>query len=67
MPKVSVLMPAYNSEKYIAEAIDSILNQTFTDFEFIIINDGSTDNTAEIVRRYKDKRIKFIDNKKIRD
>lgn len=64
MPKVSVLMPAYNSEKYIAEAIDSILNQTFTDFEFIIINDGSTDNTAQIVRQYKDKRIKFIDNKK---
>lgn len=64
MPKVSVLMPAYNSEKYIAEAIESILNQTFTDFEFIIINDGSTDNTAKIVRQYTDKRIKFIDNKK---
>ncbi len=65
-PKVSVLMPAYNSEKYIGEAIESILNQTFTDFEFIIINDGSTDNTAKIVRKYakKDKRIKFVDNKK---
>lgn len=62
MPKVSVLMPAYNAEKYIAAAIDSILNQTFTDFEFIIINDGSTDTTAEIVRKYTDKRIKFIDN-----
>lgn len=67
-PKVSVLMPAYNSEKYIGEAIESILNQTFTDFEFVIINDGSTDNTAKIVRKYakKDKRIKFVDNKKNR-
>lgn len=65
MPKVSVLMTAYNSEKYIAEAIESILNQTFGDFEFIIINDGSTDNTAKIVAKYAqaDKRIKFIDNK----
>ena len=66
LPRVSVLMPAYNSEKYLGEAIDSILNQTFTDFEFIIINDGSKDNTAKIVEEYakKDKRIRFIDNKK---
>lgn len=66
MPRVSVLMPAYNSEKYIAEAIESILSQTFTDFEFIIINDGSTDDTAKIVRKYarRDPRIKFIDNKR---
>ncbi|HCU58914.1 MAG TPA: glycosyl transferase [Alphaproteobacteria bacterium] len=61
-PKVSVIMPAYNVEQYIKEAIDSILNQTFQDFEFIILNDGSTDNTAQIVRSFKDKRIKFIDN-----
>ena len=66
MPRVSVLMSAYNSEQYIAEAIESILNQTFTDFEFIIINDGSTDDTADVIRKYakQDKRIKFIDNKK---
>ena len=65
MPRVSVIMPAYNVEKYIGEAIESILNQTFKDFEFIIINDGSTDNTANIIKQYakKDKRIKFIDNK----
>jgi glycosyltransferase involved in cell wall biosynthesis len=62
-PRVSVLMSAYNAEKYIAEAIDSILSQTFSDFEFIIINDGSTDTTAEIVRSYADPRIVFVDNK----
>ena len=64
--RVSVLMPAYNAEKYIGEAIESILNQTFTDFEFIIVNDGSTDNTAKIIEEYaaKDKRIKFVNNSK---
>ena len=63
-PRISVVMPAYNSEKYISEAIESILNQTFTDFEFIILNDGSTDNTAKIISEYagKDKRIKFVNN-----
>lgn len=66
MPRVSVLMPAYNVEKYVGEAIESILNQTFKDFEFIIINDGSTDNTAKIIKEYakKDKRIKFINHSK---
>ena len=66
MPRVSVLMPAYNVEQYVGEAIESILNQTFTDFEFIIINDGSTDGTADIIRKYakSDKRIKFINHEK---
>jgi glycosyltransferase involved in cell wall biosynthesis len=63
-PKVSVLMPAYNAEKYLVEAIESILNQTFTDFEFIIIDDCSTDKTWEIIQKYskKDKRIVAIKN-----
>ena len=63
-PRISVLMAAYNAEKYVAEAIDSILGQTYRDFEFIIINDGSTDKTAEIIKSYKDPRIVFVDNKK---
>ena len=56
-PEISVLMPAYNAEKYIASAIDSILSQSFSNFEFIIINDGSTDRTKEIIQSYKDPRI----------
>ena len=55
-------MPAYNAEKYINEAIDSILAQTFTDFEFIIIDDGSTDSTCAIVESYSDSRIRFFKN-----
>lgn len=64
MPKVSVVMPAYNAEKYIGEAIESILNQTFTDFEFIIINDGSTDGTKDIILEYDDPRIVLLENEK---
>ena len=66
MPKISVLMPAYNSENYIREAIDSILNQTYGDFEFVIVDDCSTDGTWEIIKEYakKDKRIKPLRNKK---
>jgi glycosyltransferase involved in cell wall biosynthesis len=64
-PKVSVVMPAYNSESYIAEAIESILKQTFIDFEFIIVDDGSRDNTCRIVESFKkeDSRIIFIKKK----
>lgn len=62
VPSVSVVMPAYNAEKYLREAIDSILSQTFTDFEFIIINDGSTDRTKEIILSYTDPRIVYIEN-----
>lgn len=63
-PRISVIMPAYNAEKYIAQAIESILNQTFKDFEFIIINDGSTDNTVKIINQYQDERIILINNEK---
>lgn len=62
MPKISVIMPAYNTEKYIAEAIDSILGQTYGDFEFIILNDCSKDRTEEIILSYKDPRIVYIKN-----
>lgn len=58
-PKISIVMPVYNSSFYLHESIRSILNQTFDDFEFIIIDDGSTDNSLEIVKRYQDKRIKL--------
>ena len=61
-PQISVVMPAYNAEKYITEAIDSILFQTFKDFEFIIINDASTDSTKDIIESYKDPRIKLVNN-----
>jgi glycosyltransferase involved in cell wall biosynthesis len=56
-PLVSILLPTFNAEKYIGKAIDSILQQTFTDFELIIINDGSLDGTGKIVESYKDPRI----------
>ena len=61
-PKVSVLMSVYNGERYLREAIDSILSQTFKDFEFLIINDGSTDGTDNILRSYHDQRIRVINN-----
>ena len=50
MPEISVILPVYNAEQYIAEAVNSILNQTFNDFECIIINDGSTDNSLTILQ-----------------
>jgi glycosyltransferase involved in cell wall biosynthesis len=61
--KVSVLMPAYNAEKYIKEAIESILDQTFKDFEFIIIDDCSQDKTWEIIREYKERDNRIIIDK----
>ncbi len=57
MPLVSVLMPAFNSELYIAEAIDSILNQTYSNIELIIFDDGSTDNTRAVIEQYQDPRV----------
>jgi hypothetical protein len=63
-PKTSIIMPVYNGGKYLAQAVESILNQTFKEFEFLIINDGSTDGTATILGNYPDPRIKVIDNGK---
>lgn len=60
MPTVSVILAAYNAEKYLREAAASILNQSFTDFEFIIIDDGSTDQTKSIIESMNDPRIKLI-------
>ena len=62
---VSILMPVFNEQKYISEAIDSVLSQTYSDFELIIIDDGSIDKTAEIIKSYKDKRINFLQPGKI--
>jgi glycosyltransferase involved in cell wall biosynthesis len=59
-PSISIAMVTYNHEKYVAEAIQSILNQTFTDFELIIVNDGSTDKTEDIIKSFDDSRITYI-------
>lgn len=63
-PKISVVMPVYNTKKYLRQAIESILNQTFRDFEFIIVDDCSTDSSPEIIEEYakKDKRIRALYN-----
>ena len=63
--KISVILPIYNVEKWLSKCLDSILNQTITNFEIICVNDGSTDNSLNILRKYekKDKRIIIIDKK----
>ena len=65
-PILSVLMPVFNSEQFVAEAIESILNQTFKDFEFLILDDASTDRSFEIIKDFenKDSRIKVYQNEK---
>ncbi len=62
MPKVSVIIAAYNHEKYISYTLKSVLSQTFQDFEIIIIDDNSTDNTVEEIKQFNDPRIKLIEN-----
>lgn len=59
-PEVTVLMPLYNAERYVVKAVESILNQTFQDFELLIINDGSTDQSVELINGLSDSRIKVI-------
>jgi glycosyltransferase involved in cell wall biosynthesis len=64
MASISVLMPVLNAEKYVSEAIQSILNQSFSDFELIVIDDGSVDQTIELVSNFKDPRIRFYKHNK---
>ncbi|MCQ2958500.1 MAG: glycosyltransferase, partial [Candidatus Gastranaerophilales bacterium] len=65
MPEVSVIMPVYNTEKYLRECLDSIINQTLKDIEIICVDDGSKDDSGKILDEYaqKDNRIKVIHNK----
>ena len=63
-PTISVIMPVYNGETYLKDAIESILNQTYTNFELIILNDGSSDDTEKIILSYTDPRIVYIKNEK---
>ncbi len=62
--KITVLMAVYNGEAYLKECIDSVLNQTYKDFEFLIVDDGSTDSTLDIIKSYKDNRIRLLRNEK---
>ncbi len=64
MPKVSVILPVYNGEQFLREAINSVLAQTFTGFELLLINDGSTDGSEAIIQSYGDPRIVYIKNEK---
>lgn len=63
MTDISIIVPIYNAEKYLHKCIKSLLNQTKKELEFILINDGSTDNSEQIIKKYKDKRIKYFKNK----
>lgn len=63
-PIVTVLMPVYNAEAFVATAIDSVLRQSFTQFELLIISDGSSDQSAEIITSFRDERIRFINNER---
>ena len=60
MPKISVIIPVYNVEKYLRECLDSVINQTLKDIEIICINDGSTDKSLEILQEYENKDNRFI-------
>ena len=61
-PLVSVIMPAYNAQKYIAESIESVIGQTYLNWELLIVDDGSTDDTASIIKQYQlnDSRIQYF-------
>ncbi len=61
--KISIIMPVHNGENYLRPAMESIFGQTLSNFEFIIINDGSTDNTEKVINSYKDRRVILLNNK----
>lgn len=61
---VSIIMPSWNTERFIAESIQSVINQTYTNWELLIVDDCSTDNTDEIVASFHDERIKYYHNEK---
>lgn len=63
-PKVTVQIPVYNGEKYLKECLESILNQSFTDFECLIIDDGSTDGSAAVIESFRDPRVRFVRNER---
>lgn len=63
MTDISIIVPIYNAEKYLNKCIDSLVNQTKKELEFILVNDGSTDSSEDIIKSYKDKRIKYFKNK----
>lgn len=63
-PKVSIVLPTYNGAKYIRQSIDSCLKQTYQNIELVIVDDGSTDETSEIINSYKDERIKYLKHEK---
>lgn len=63
MVKLSIIIPVYNIEDYISKCLESVLNQPFQDYEIICVNDGSTDNSLEVLHSFNDKRIKVIDKK----
>jgi glycosyltransferase involved in cell wall biosynthesis len=63
MTKYSILIPVYNGAKYIEKCLDSVLDQSYEDYEVIIVNDGSTDNTEEIIKRYQSKRLRYYKKK----
>jgi len=66
MPKISVISPTYNRAHLITRAVHSVLNQTYQDFEYIVVDDASTDNTEEVIKGFKDERIKYIKHEKNR-
>lgn len=62
---VSVIIPLYNCERYVAQAVESILNQTYKKIELIVVDDGSTDSSLEIVKTFQDERIKLFQDKMV--